>query len=60
MKPTQNTCCPKVGEIYRDFLNRSFVVLKAANGVLIEYADGHLKRLQPSEWIKLGPRYAAF
>ncbi|OGT91420.1 MAG: hypothetical protein A2286_14015 [Gammaproteobacteria bacterium RIFOXYA12_FULL_61_12] len=60
MKPTQNTCCPTVGEIYRDFLNRSFIVLKAANVVLIEYADGQFKRLQPNEWSQLRPRSALF
>lgn len=60
MKPTQSTCCPTVGAIYRDFLNRSFIVLKAANIVLIEYADGHFKRLQQNEWSQLGPRSALF
>lgn len=53
-------CLPRAGQIYRDILNRSFIVLRLSDRILVEYADGELKRLKRNEWDKLHPHPSTF
>ena len=60
MKRIIRACCPKAGQIYRDMLNRSFIVLKLSDRIFVEYASGELKRLKKNEWEKLQPHPSLF
>ena len=60
MEKAIRAALPKVGQIYRDVRDRSFIVLGKSDRIFVEYADGRLKRLQQKEWDKLDPHVAAF
>jgi len=60
MERVIQACIPKVGRIYRDVLNRSFVVLRLSDKIFVEYADGELRRLRRNEWERLHPHPALF
>jgi hypothetical protein len=60
MKRVLNKCCPQAGKVYRDIMNRSFMVIFAKEHILIEYASGELKRLLMTEWQKLKPKESVF
>ena len=52
---------PEVGGIYRDAGERSFMVLStSSNGILIEYADGRTRRLEPGRGPELLPTRSLF
>ncbi|WP_459867301.1 hypothetical protein [Endothiovibrio diazotrophicus] len=52
---------PEVGSIYRDAGQRSFLVLSASHHtILIEYADGHTRRVAPDRWSELRPTRSLF
>lgn len=60
MKRVLNKCCPQVGRVYRDIMNRSFMVVFAKDHILVEYASGELKKLLTTEWQALKPKDASF
>lgn len=60
MKRVLNKCCPQVGKVYRDIMNRSFMVLFAKDHILVEYASGELKKLLIAEWQQLKPKESLF
>lgn len=42
---------PRLGEIYRDAQNRSFIVLRVnRDGVFVEYADGLTRTISVTGW----------
>jgi len=50
---------PRTGGIYRDSLNRSFVVLRVRpDGAFVEYADGTTRSVSKSAWSRMGARPA--
>lgn len=50
---------PKLGGIYRDSNNRSFVVLRVGReGVFVEYADGTTCKVSVTGWPQIAARAA--
>lgn len=60
MKSVFNKCCPQAGKVYRDIMNRSFMVIFAKDHILVEYASGELRKLLKAEWQQLKPRESLF
>ncbi|HGG61093.1 MAG TPA: hypothetical protein ENK26_14435 [Gammaproteobacteria bacterium] len=57
--PGEGPALPSVGKIYRDDADQSFVILSARqNQLLIEFADGRVKRISMNQWLETRPRPA--
>jgi len=52
---------PFIGKVYRDETDRSFVILSINNDqVLMEFADGAIKRVSMRQWVEIKPRPALY
>lgn len=50
---------PRLGGIYRDANNRSFIVLRVnPEGVFVEYADGTTRSVSVTGWPRMAARAA--
>ncbi len=50
---------PAIGCIYRDEGNRSFMILNICDDqVLLEFADGAIKRISLRQWAEINPEPA--
>jgi hypothetical protein len=52
---------PMTGQVYRDRLDRSLLVLQVNHGsVLVEFADGSVRTVHRRDWQSLRPQFASF
>ena len=52
---------PMTGQVYRDRLDRSLLVLQVNHGsVLVEFADGSVRTVHRRDWHSLSPQFASF
>ena len=50
---------PRLGGIYRDANNHSFIVLRVnPEGVFVEYADGTTRSVSATGWLRMAARAA--